>query len=76
MEYFGRIMEWHTKLTDRKRAIYHLTLYRWPSVKKLALAEDTLAVGFRDTSGVSFNYSPLARGTTPCHQTHLASARQ
>ena len=44
MEYFGRIMEWHTKLTDRKRAIYHLTLYRWPSVKKLALAEDTLAV--------------------------------
>lgn len=36
VEYFGRIMEWHTKLTDQKRAIYHLTLYRWPSVKKLA----------------------------------------
>lgn len=38
LEYFGRLMEWHTKLTEKKRTIYHLTVYRWPLVKKLAEA--------------------------------------
>ena len=38
MEYFGRLMDWHTKLTDKKRTIYHLTVYRWPIIKKLAQA--------------------------------------
>ena len=38
LEYFGRLMEWHTKLTEKKRTIYHLTVYRWPFVKKLAEA--------------------------------------
>ena len=38
MEYFGRLMDWHTKLTDKKRTVYHLTVYRWPFVKKLAEA--------------------------------------
>ena len=37
IEYFGRLMDWHTKLTDNKRAVYHLTRYRWPWVKRLAL---------------------------------------
>ncbi len=36
IEYFGRLMDWHTKLTDRKRGLYHLTQYRWPVLKKLA----------------------------------------
>lgn len=38
VEYFGRLMDWHTKLTDKKRALYHLTLYRWPFFKRLAEA--------------------------------------
>lgn len=38
LEYFGRLMDWHTKLTDKKRTLYHLTLYRWPFLKKLAVA--------------------------------------
>lgn len=38
MEYFGKVMDWHTKLTDKKRTVYHLTAYRWPLVKKLAQA--------------------------------------
>ena len=38
MEYFGRLMDWHTKLTDKKRTVYHLTVYRWPLIKKLAEA--------------------------------------
>lgn len=36
VEYYGRLMEWHTRLTDRKRALHHLTVYRWPLLKKLA----------------------------------------
>lgn len=35
LEYYGRLMEWHTRWTENKRAIYHLTLYRWPLLKKL-----------------------------------------
>lgn len=36
LEYYGRLMEWHTKWTENKRTIYHLTLYRWPSVRRFA----------------------------------------
>ena len=36
VEYYGRLMEWHTKWTENKRTIYHLTLYRWPSVRRFA----------------------------------------
>ncbi|WP_114971806.1 GNAT family N-acetyltransferase [Rhodoferax ferrireducens] len=36
VEYFGRLMDWHTKLTDQKRTVYHLTVYRWPFIKKWA----------------------------------------
>jgi CelD/BcsL family acetyltransferase involved in cellulose biosynthesis len=38
VEYYGRLMEWHTKWTDQKRTLYHLTAYRWPLVKQVALA--------------------------------------
>ena len=36
IEYFGRRMDWHTKLTDAYRSLYHLTIFRWPLVKRLA----------------------------------------
>jgi CelD/BcsL family acetyltransferase involved in cellulose biosynthesis len=36
VEYYGRLMEWHTKWVTNKRTIYHLTLYRWPLLKQLA----------------------------------------
>lgn len=38
LEYYGRLMEWHTKWTENKRTLYHLTSYRWPFVKQMALA--------------------------------------
>ena len=38
LEYFGKVMDWHTKLTEKKRTLYHLTVYRWPFIKKLAAA--------------------------------------
>lgn len=36
IEYFGRLMDWHTKFTDKRRTLHHLTIYRWPLFKKLA----------------------------------------
>lgn len=36
MEYYGRVMEWHTKFTPYRRTVYHLTTYRWPWLKGLA----------------------------------------
>lgn len=37
LEYYGRLMEWHTRWTDRKCTLYHHTRYRWPWVKTLAM---------------------------------------
>lgn len=28
MEFFGKVMEWHTRWTDKKRTLYHLTVFR------------------------------------------------
>jgi hypothetical protein len=36
IEYYGRMMDWHAKLTDHKRTLHHLTVYRWPLLKKLS----------------------------------------
>lgn len=36
LEYYGRMMEWHTRWTESKRTLYHLTCYRWPWLKQLA----------------------------------------
>ena len=43
IEYYGKVMDWHTKLTDHKRAIHHLTVYRWPLVKSLVQRRQTAA---------------------------------
>ena len=36
VEFYGRLMEWHTRWTDNKRTLYHMTLYRWPLLMSLA----------------------------------------
>jgi len=36
VEYYGRVMDWHTKLTENNRSLHHLTTYRWPLLKALA----------------------------------------
>jgi len=38
LEYFGRMMDWHTKWTECARLLYHFTSYRAPFVKKFAMA--------------------------------------
>ncbi|WP_326539112.1 GNAT family N-acetyltransferase [Pseudorhodoferax sp.] len=36
LEYYGSLMEWHTRWTDNKRTIYHLTSFRNSMVKRMA----------------------------------------
>jgi len=36
IEYFGKVMDWHTKLTSERRTLYHLTQFRWGWLKRLA----------------------------------------
>lgn len=36
LEYYGRLMDWHTKWTDNKRVLFHTTAYRFPLIKRLA----------------------------------------
>jgi CelD/BcsL family acetyltransferase involved in cellulose biosynthesis len=35
IEFFGRVMEWHTRWTDNSRQLFHLTAYRWGWLKAL-----------------------------------------
>lgn len=35
IEFYGRVMEWHTRWTDEIRTMYHLNGYRWPLLKRL-----------------------------------------
>ena len=37
LEYFGRYMEWHSRWTENKRPLHHLTHYRYAWLKQLAL---------------------------------------
>jgi len=35
IEFYGKVMEWHTRWTDNARSIYHLTVYRWGLIQRL-----------------------------------------
>lgn len=35
IEFFGRVMEWHTRWTENSRQLFHLTAYRWAWLKGL-----------------------------------------
>jgi CelD/BcsL family acetyltransferase involved in cellulose biosynthesis len=35
IEFYGRVMEWHTKWSEEVRTLYHATTYRWPVVARL-----------------------------------------
>lgn len=40
LEFYGRIMEWHTRWTDEARTMYHVNYYRWPALRRLHAALD------------------------------------
>lgn len=35
IEFYGKVMEWHTRWTLNARTVYHATLYRWGMLKTL-----------------------------------------
>lgn len=35
IEFYGKVMEWHTRWTTQSRTLYHVTDYRWAWLKKL-----------------------------------------
>lgn len=35
IEFFGKVMEWHTRWTSQCRTIFHVTAYRWACLKQL-----------------------------------------
>ena len=35
VEFYGKVMEWHTRWTDEIRTVYHINFYRWPLLKRL-----------------------------------------
>ena len=35
VEFYGRVMDWHTKWSDEVRTLYHATLYRWRFAQRL-----------------------------------------
>lgn len=35
IEFYGRLMEWHTKWADEIRTLHHVNLYRWPLLASL-----------------------------------------
>ena len=35
IEFYGKVMEWHTRWSAQSRTIFHVTLYRWAWLKKL-----------------------------------------
>jgi CelD/BcsL family acetyltransferase involved in cellulose biosynthesis len=40
IEFYGKVMEWHTRWTEEVRTLYHVNLYRWAALRRLhALAQ-------------------------------------
>lgn len=35
IEFYGKLMEWHTRWTGQSRTLYHATIYRWAWLKKM-----------------------------------------
>jgi hypothetical protein len=35
IEFYGKVMEWHTRWTEQSRTLYHVNVYRWPFIPAL-----------------------------------------
>lgn len=58
IEYFGRLMDWHSKLTDKRRTLYHQTIYRWPVLKRAAQIRRSI-VGHKKAGALPKSMAPL-----------------
>ena len=53
LEYYGRVMEWHTRWTDKQRTLYHLTTFRHGLLKRLAQARTSRNAPPADTQATA-----------------------
>jgi CelD/BcsL family acetyltransferase involved in cellulose biosynthesis len=35
IEFYGKVMEWHTRWTEEVRTLYHVNIYRWTALRRL-----------------------------------------
>jgi CelD/BcsL family acetyltransferase involved in cellulose biosynthesis len=50
LEFYGRVMEWHTRWTNEMRTLYHVNYYRWGALARLhALWQSRRAVQPKET---------------------------
>ncbi|HRF44119.1 MAG TPA: GNAT family N-acetyltransferase [Candidatus Competibacteraceae bacterium] len=47
VEFFGKVMEWHTRWTEKSRTLYHLTVFRWGWLKRLHYSLATRLKGLK-----------------------------
>jgi CelD/BcsL family acetyltransferase involved in cellulose biosynthesis len=62
IEFYGKLMEWHTRWTDEARTLYHLNYYRWGWLQRVR----RLAIWMRGTPGApsSASESTVVRRST------------
>jgi len=51
IEFYGRVMEWHTRWSDDVRLMYHVTWYRWPFLSRLKRVLTRAQAGREDPAG-------------------------
>ena len=65
IEFYGRVMDWHTKWTDEIRTLYHATVFRWAAAQRLYLWRQTRRAdrpraGAEDLAEAAASSKPLA----------------
>ncbi|WP_342120937.1 GNAT family N-acetyltransferase [Pseudoduganella sp. OTU4001] len=67
LEFYGKVMEWHTRWTEEIRTMYHVNLYRWPgmlSMHNLVRNRHALAARLRARLGGARPAPPVAEHPT------------
>lgn len=64
IEFYGKVMEWHTRWTETARAIHHATAYRWALVKTLHQALAT-APSPAPSAATAATAAPATAAPTP-----------
>jgi CelD/BcsL family acetyltransferase involved in cellulose biosynthesis len=52
IEFYGRVMDWHTRLTEEIRTLYHVNLYRWGFLPRALEQAARWRQGRGESSGV------------------------
>lgn len=51
IEFYGRVLEWHTRWTDEIRTLYHVNYYRWPLIRTLHTMRSSSQTDAPNTQG-------------------------